>query len=157
MANLDYNKILDLTLSVLSNETPNIDTPFDHIFQKKPELNNLVDRDKLAIIEKLITDRYIFKMPQSMEAFNNYYITLEGILFINSGGYVAQQKKECRLKTWIITKNVLLIFGTAATVGIAYLQWYQIFCGPPTIPSTFQCNDQNNIYILYKSSLMQEK
>ena len=134
MEKLNYHKILDLTLSVLLIETPNNHIPYNFIFDRNPFLINLSNRDKRAIVEKLIKDGYASKMETSMDAINNYYITLEGILFINSGGYISKQSKELQLKRWNKTKNVLLIVGTISATIIAFLQSYQIchdFDSPP--------------------------
>jgi hypothetical protein len=134
MEKLDYNKILDTTLDVLLKATSETHIPYDFIFDRNTVLINLSNRDKLAVIEKLIKDGYVIKMPLSMDAFNNYYITLEGILFINSGGYISKQNKELQLKIWNKTKNVFLVIGTISASIIAILQSYQIcrdFDNPP--------------------------
>lgn len=134
MEKLDYNKILNATLDVLLNATPHNHIPYPYIFDRNSLLINLTNRDKLAVIEKLIKDGYANKIEPSMEAINNYYITLEGILFINSGGYISKQNKELQLKIWNKTKNTFLIVGTTFAIIIAILQIYQVcrdFGTPP--------------------------
>lgn len=126
MEKLNYNKILDLTLSVLLAETPNSHIEYNLLFKQNPSLNNLVNRDKRAVIEKLINDGYVNKMEVSIESLNNYYITLEGILFINSGGYISKQEKENRLKKWSKIKNTLLVVGTISAFVLALLQIYEL-------------------------------
>jgi|GEM_PF-3238115 len=122
MEKLNYNYLLNLTLSVLLVETSNSHIEYNTIFNKENSLISLSNRDKHAIIEKLINDGYVKKMEISMASLNNYYITLEGILFINSGGYISQQNKERRLKFWSYTKNVLLVLGTVSAFILAIIE-----------------------------------
>ena len=127
MEKLNYNKVLDLTLSVLLIETPHSHIEYNMLFNHNETLRKLVNRDKRAIIEKLIKNGYVNKIDVSMESPNNYYITLEGILFINSGGYISQQNKERRLIFWAYTKNAFLIVGTISAIVIAILQSIQVY------------------------------
>jgi len=122
MAKINYNEILDLTLKVLLKETPNSHIEYNNLFMKNDILENLSNRDKRAILEKLIKDGYVNKMEMSMEAINNYYITLEGILFINSGGYKSKNKKEYNLTIWSYTKSALLVVGTVSATALAVLE-----------------------------------
>lgn len=126
MAKINYNQILDLTLKVLLKETPNSHIEYNNLFMKKSVLENLSNRDKRAVLEKLIKDGYVSKMEMSMEAINNYYITLEGILFINSGGYKYKRTKERINFVWNVTKNVFLVFGTLSAFCLAVLQINQL-------------------------------
>lgn len=117
MEKLNYNKILDLTLSVLLAETPNSHIEYNLLFKQNPSLNNLVNRDKRAVIEKLLKDEYIGKMDVSNIAPNDYYITVEGILFIDNGkgGYV--KEKRLKWQDWVIKKTtfVFLVITTVST------------------------------------------
>lgn len=122
MAKINYNQILDLTLEVLLKETPNSHIEYNNLFMKNNILENLSNRDKRAVLEKLIKDGYVNKMEISMEAINNYYITLEGILFINSGGYTEKQKNNQNLKFWNYTKSALLFMGTISATILAVLE-----------------------------------
>lgn len=141
MEKLDYNKILDTTLDVLLKSTSETHIPYDFIFDRNSVLINLSNRDKRAVIEKLIKDGYVSKMELSLEAFNNYYITLEGILFINSGGYISKLNKDFQLKIWNKTKNTFLIVGTTFAILIAIIQIYQIYrdFGVPPKKTIIEC------------------
>ena len=122
MVKINYNQILDLTLKVLLKETPNSHIEYNNLFMKNNILENLSNRDKRAVLEKLIKDGYVNKVDISMQSVNNYYITLEGILFINSGGYLDEKKNNINLKFWNYTKSALLFMGTISATILAILE-----------------------------------
>lgn len=162
MAKINYNQILDLTLKVLLKETPNSHIEYNNLFIKNSILENLSNRDKRAILEKLIKDGYVNKVDISMQSVNNYYITLEGILFINSGGYKSKKKKEYSLTIWNYTKSALLFMGTISATILAVLEIAEkskndcTLCHPKFVilkDTTLQDNKEMKVHTLQAKKL----
>lgn len=124
MNKLNYNEILDLILAVLLLETPDNYIEYNMIFTKHNKFYKLSNRDKFAIIQKLIDDGYVKQFEIENNNIQNYYITLSGILFFDNGkgGYVKQKRNKKLLSCWNYTKNVILILGTISAFILAVLE-----------------------------------
>ncbi|WP_269225721.1 hypothetical protein [Flavobacterium eburneipallidum] len=122
MEKLNYNEILNLTLSVLLKQTSDSHIEYNDLFSRNAVLINLSNRDKLAVIQKLVKDGYASRFETIDKDIFRYYITVEGILFINSDGYISKENKERQLKLWLYTKNVLLVLGTVSAFILAVFE-----------------------------------
>jgi hypothetical protein len=78
-----------------------------------------IDKTINLILHKLIKDEYVnkvhreeIKRPIPRPAGQTYYISFEGKLFIENGGYNQQQKESNRHKTIEITHQWVLSIGT---------------------------------------------
>ena len=128
---INYNALLDLTLEVLLQETPHNFIEYNAIFIKKDALNHLSNRDRFAIMQKLVNDGYSKPDEPETDGFKNHYITLEGIIFFDNGkgGYVKQKKDKIKLQNWNYFKNGVLIVGSVSAFILALLQINEI-CHP---------------------------
>lgn len=161
MAKLNYNALLDLTLEVLLQETPHNFIEYNAIFIKNDTLNHLSNRDRFAIMQKLVNDGYSKPVEPEIDGFKNYYITLEGIIFFDNGkgGYLKQKKDKIKLQNWNYFKNSVLIVGSVSAFILALLQINEI-CHPKSANKerqthirTTKCqNNINKIECCIKSS-----
>jgi hypothetical protein len=106
------NKILD-QLNKHTQETP---LPKEHILWYADSLFDSSSRDRFAIMRKLVKDGYAdFKKIEITE--EAYFITFEGILFLDNGGYPKQQKlirKKERNQRW---RNRITTIGSILATG----------------------------------------
>lgn len=115
---MNYLKILDSTLKSLKDNTDNHPLPKEVILQRVNLLNQLSDRNVRLVFDKLKEDRYIDVIL--INDFDNYFITFNGLLFLQNGGYERQEniiKTNLRFKK--ISNAFLLIasvFGSIYTI-----------------------------------------
>ena len=81
------------------------------------------------ILYKLVKDKYLKQKESEPTGIQNYFITIEGELFIGNKGY---EKQNFKSKVDLLNKrliNFALIFGGAATgCYYTYLLFRSIFC-----------------------------
>ena len=82
-----------------------------------------------AFADKLERDGYLIDTKNGDGDNNKYLVTLEGIIFIESGGYVQKRKNEIRTSFL----QTLAIWVTAIGTGLAgiyaLIQLMKMFCG----------------------------
>lgn len=116
----NYNRILDLTLEVLFIETPYSHIEYNDLFSRNAVLRNLSNRDKLAVIQKLVKDGYASRFETTDKDIFRYYITVEGILFFDNGkgGYI--KNKKLKKEDWIIKKSTFLLLLATSITSVVY-------------------------------------
>lgn len=123
---MNYLKILDEILKSLKYNTDKTPLPKEVILQRVNILNQLSDRDIRIVFDKLKTDGFIDEMV--LNNFDNYFITFNGLLFLQKGGY---EKKESIINTNLNFKKILNAFLLIASVlGSVYtvIQIEETFC-----------------------------
>ncbi len=101
--------------------------------EKQAELTLLINKYDIkntifvALNQKLIIDGYVTP-HESLP--NTVVITLQGILFLDSGGYVQRRKDEGLDQIKKYTTNILLITGSVGAAAYFVLEWYKYYhCG----------------------------
>jgi hypothetical protein len=112
---------LDSLLNLIATNNPYI-TEAD-IFKKLESKNHLNDFiESRIILKKLCADKYIAiqmweSEPEYIEQppneFETYYLTFEGKVFIENGGYTGEQKKKARKQILEATQTWAIAIGTA--------------------------------------------
>ena len=123
---MNYLKILDETLKSLKDNTDKTPLPKEVILQRVNILNQLSERDIRIVFDKLKTDAFIDEME--LHNLDNYFITFNGLLFLQKGGY---EKKESIINTNFRFKKILNAFLLIASVlGSIYsiIQIKEAFC-----------------------------
>ncbi len=120
---------LDFILKIISKKK-------DFIFSQDIFKNNqnTLERGELGmIINKLVLDNLVEKKIDDNSTSNKVNppffcrLSYSGILFLEKGGYVAQDKREKKQRAWIKTKNIANRLNTTlvlilAVVGV-YASW----------------------------------
>jgi len=117
-------KILDDILIQLKDKTSENPLIKEDIIWYAGHLFTTNERDKRTILEKLIKDGYADRLDLAITKDNTsivdkYFITFDGLIFINKGGYTKQFNKDNkeyslnRLQFWIllIGSIVAIFFG----------------------------------------------
>ncbi len=115
-------KILDKTLKSLKDHTSESPLPKEVVFLNAKILENLTNRDKRLIVDKLIKDGYAERMI--CENLDNYYITFDGLLFIENGGYKKEKKNKFLDKCIKVVAFFLLVVTSVSGV---YYSYHEIF------------------------------
>lgn len=108
-------KILDKTLKSLKEHTAENPLPKEVIFLNADILKSLTNRDKKLIVEKLIKDGYTDRI--FINELDHYFITFDGLLFIQKGGYKSENQKQHQDR-WIkrITFFLLILTSVVAVI-----------------------------------------
>lgn len=97
-------------------------------------LFNISNREKEAIKHKLLTDKYITEVPKG-EYMKQYFISLDGYIFIEEGGYV-KKEKGIRFNKRYKAVTGLFLFMSSIIGGIwAFFQILKFFY-PTSFPQT---------------------
>lgn len=96
----------------------------DQIINDSSKLN-LQDSIKWAVFDKFYRDGYVQRKYLKLKGIDQkgrpiYYISFDGLLFHNKGGYAEQIKSEERIKRRQIILDYALIFGSASAVVLAF-------------------------------------
>jgi hypothetical protein len=106
-------ELLDEILSIISSATPDIPTSSELIFKD----HSLPSRDREVILQKLMKEglidfmmstQSIHKLPNGVKL---YFITFDGILLLQKGGYAKKKRREICLNKYKV------IIASAAAVG----------------------------------------
>jgi len=120
-------KILDEVLEGLRQSTHTTPIPSEVVFTKFPEL--LVEernRDRSNILTKLLNDGYIGEMELLHPPTFGYYITYEGILLLERGGYVEKLKKDKRNSSLKAVQTWAIAIGTLLAALFSILSYFNI-------------------------------
>ncbi len=109
--NISYLKILDSTLKSLKDNTDIHPLPKEVVLQRVNLLKQLSNRNIRLVFDKLKEDQYIDVML--INDIDNYFITFNGLLFLQKGGY---QEKQNIINTNLRFKKILNAFLLIATV-----------------------------------------
>jgi len=123
---MNYFKILDSTLESLKDNTETNPLPKEFVLQKVNLLNELSKRDIRLVFDKLKIDKYIDVM--FIDELYQYYITFNGLLFLQKGGYTKEENIE---NTNLRFKKILnFVLFIASLTGILYsvLQIKEALC-----------------------------
>jgi hypothetical protein len=109
---------LDKVLKYLEKSTEN--EPCDLELEIPRIISEISNRDKKAIIDKLIKDKYVDNIKPNYGKFinnrNYQFITFEGLLLLEeSGGYVGKAKKEKQLSRALFTLQIIIAVGALVT------------------------------------------
>ncbi|CAH0998053.1 hypothetical protein EMA8858_04188 [Emticicia aquatica] len=80
------------------------------------------------MIEKLESDRYIYRtdiFKGDIKANDDwsYKLTLDGVLFLENGGYKNRNKKVRLNNTWVVVKIIANIINAVSIMSIAFLSY----------------------------------
>jgi len=124
MSKLNLHKTLDVILQELKNNTA--DEPMDLEQTIKFKFDFISKRDNRAIREKLISDNLIksfIPLPienKFLEGREYQYITIEGLIFIEKGGYRRQKIRESS-KVLLDYTLAISIFVSGAIASVYYI------------------------------------
>jgi hypothetical protein len=116
---------LNSVLEQLKDKTEEAPLPDHTIFWHAKRLYTSSNRDKRAIIEKLIKDGYAGRMENEAK----YFITFEGLLFLLKGGYVGQQKDIVKKRFYLSVSNVFIFFASLIGGVYAGIEIWKFFFG----------------------------
>lgn len=108
---VNYLKILDDTLKSLEKHTDEKPLPKEVLLQRINLLDKLSNRDIRLVFDKLKDDGFIGVMDS--KGLDSYFITFNGLLFLQKGGY---QEKQSIINTHLRFKKILNVFLLIATV-----------------------------------------
>ena len=108
---VNYLKILDDTLKSLEKHTDEKPLPKEVLLQRINLLDKLSNRDIRLVFDKLKDDGFINVIDSN--GLDSYFITFDGLLFLQKGGY---QEKQSIINTNLRFKKILNAFLLIATV-----------------------------------------
>lgn len=94
--NTNNLQILNDVLESLKSNTEDKPLDKEEIYWHANLLFELSNRNKRIIMEKLIRDGYAFRLDDK-DGFDKYFISYEGILFLDEGGYVKKFERNLQL------------------------------------------------------------
>lgn len=131
MKNYSRHKILDNILLSLKNTT--VDRPVEEgeIFFDMQIHKSTGNRDKLIVIEKLMKDGFINKTEMLVGAIKEkgFYITFEGLLHIEQGGYIGKLKREANQESLQSIEKGLIVLGVVVAALYYGIEIWKYFCG----------------------------
>jgi hypothetical protein len=90
--------------------------------------NNEIERHNINVIlvEMEKENKCISFIDASSDMGESYIVTItdSGIYFLEKGGFLALEKKQNKIKTWIIAKKTAVAFGAFITILTAVLTLY---------------------------------
>ena len=132
---MKYLKTLDQTLKSLKDNTDSHPLPKEVVLQRVNILNQLSNRDVKLVFDKLKNDNLIDVML--INELDNYFITFNGLLFLEKGGYKRQENIK---NTNLRFKKALNLFLLIATILGAIYSVIQI--------KEFSQNEKKQIIII---------
>lgn len=153
---MEIHKRLDLLLGeiLLPPKTPSKTTGSLEHLTAETTIEDLEDEQRLLDIlmtdkslhEILISDGYVTPVEGDV---NNYRVTTKGVLFYvthNGNGYQKQYTNEQRNNFFKAIGNWVLVFGAAATIVIASIEFLKYNNSKPSYSPAYHCHCHANHY-----------
>jgi len=116
------HQVLDLILEVLKDTTGEAPMQFNDIFLDAKIYSLLLNRDRKSAIDKLVSDKLISEIM-----FNGticYYISFDGLLLIEKGGYVRKLRKDTISIVLQFLQLFLIAVGTVGLLIFEIVKYY---------------------------------
>jgi hypothetical protein len=131
MSNRPLLNTLDLILLEVKESSDNTPVDLESIIKQK--FTSVSNRDGRAIIEKLIRDGLIstfvpHESPEFIKGRYYQYITFDGLLFIEDGGYSGKKRRE-EFNAKVLNRISWVVAFGALLSGLYYLiEILRLFC-----------------------------
>lgn len=140
---MNYLKILDNTLYSLKEYTEENPLPKEYVLLKVNILNRLSNRDVRLVFDKLKEDKYIDSMI--LNELDQYFITFNGLLFIQKGGYSKEKSNKDIVRIFKIVSSVFLLLASIFTIMYSGIEIYKFFNKSEIMKKETKCLQQINI------------
>lgn len=125
---MDLLKILDDILVELKRSTETTHLPKEVILNNIKMYKKLSNRDRRLVFEKLMKDEYI-EIIESQNG-ESYYITFNGLLFLQKGGYVKENSRRINNDRFKKYSNILLFVASTLTIIYTSTEIHKYFHKP---------------------------
>jgi hypothetical protein len=117
---------LDKLMEVINNSDTGFNVKQETYYKKAPYANKYWELKYM--IEKLETDHYIYRTDiykGDVKANDewSYKLTLDGVLFLEDGGYKNRNRRVRLNNTWVVVKIIANIINAVSIVSIAFLSY----------------------------------
>jgi len=116
-------KDLDDALRLLDETSE--ESPVDFQLKLKRAFPNISDRNRRAIMDKLIEDKHITSFKPVIDNPTNLemqFINFNGLMLLENGGYVKKRCRERFSRNLQLALTILICFATVASAIFYYFQ-----------------------------------